>query len=311
MTDRLVFYSRMDNPEPWRAALRTALPDLAFDLADFVTDPTGIRYALVWNAPQGFFARFPDLQMIVSLGAGVDALVARDDLPPGVVITRLQDPMMSRMMASYVLFATLRMARDIPAFEAAQRQRRWTFVEPRPLSHTRVGIMGLGELGLFAARECARQGFTVSGWSRSPKSEPGIACHAGMDSLPAFLAGCDILVCMLPQTPQTVGLLNAERLAMLPQGAGFINVARGAIVDQQALLAALRSGRIGQATLDVCTPEPLPDDHPLWTLDNVLITPHVASVALPDSAAPQVAENIRRLRAGLPAHDPVDIARGY
>lgn len=311
MTDRMVFYSQMDNPEPWRAALHAALPDLGFALADSVTDTAGIRYALVWNPPQGFFARFPDLRMIVSLGAGVDALVARDDLPPGVAITRLQDPMMSRMMASYVLFATLRLARDIPAFAAAQREGRWHFIEPRPLSHTRVGIMGLGELGLFAARECARLGFTVSGWSRSPKAEPGITCHAGMDSLPAFLGECDILVCMLPKTPQTIGLLNAERLAMLPRGAGFINVARGAIVDEGALVAALRSGRIGQATLDVFSQEPLPQDHPLWHLDNVLITPHVASVALPDSAAPQIAENIRRLRTGLPARDTVDVARGY
>ncbi|GBQ22415.1 2-hydroxyacid dehydrogenase [Gluconacetobacter sacchari] len=311
MTDRVVFYSQLDTPEPWRAALHAALPDLEFAMADAVTDPAGVRYALVWNPPRGFFARFPDLRMIVSLGAGVDALVTRDDLPPGVAITRLQDPLMSRMMASYVLFATLRLARDIPAFEAAQRQARWHFIEPRPLSRIRVGIMGLGELGLFAARECARLGFAVSGWSRSPKSEPGITCHAGMDSLPAFLGGCDIVVCMLPKTPQTIGLLNAERLAMLPHGAGFINVARGDIVDQDALVEALRSRRIGQAMLDVFTPEPLPADHPLWRLDNVLITPHVASVALPDSAAPQIAENIRRLRAGLPVNDPVDVARGY
>ena len=239
MTDRIVFYSQLDNPEPWRAALHALLPDLTFVLADSVTDPAGVRYALVWNPPQGFFARFPDLRMIVSLGAGVDALVARTDLPPGVAITRLQDPMMSRMMASYVLFATLRLARDIPAFEAAQRQGHWHFIEPRPLAHTRVGIMGLGEQGLFAARECARLGFTVSGWSRSPKAESGITCHAGMENLPAFLAACDILVCMLPKTPQTIGLLNAERLAMLPPGAGFINVARGAIVDQDALVEAL------------------------------------------------------------------------
>ncbi|WP_041249332.1 2-hydroxyacid dehydrogenase [Gluconacetobacter diazotrophicus] len=311
MKDAAVFYSQVDNPEPWRAALAGLLPDLDFVLADDVTDPAAVRYALVWSPPRGFFARFPNLRMIVALGAGVDALVTRDDLPPGVAITRLHDPLMSRMMASYVLFATLRLARDMPAFEAAQRRGQWHFIEPRPLNLTRVGVMGLGELGLLAARECARQGFTVRGWSRSPKSDPAITCYSGMDSLPDFLGGCDILVCLLPKTPQTIGLLDAERLAMLPRGAAFVNVARGAIVDQDALVAALESGQIGQATLDVFAQEPLPGDHPLWRMENVLITPHVASAALPDSAAPQVAENIRRLRADLPVTDAVDVARGY
>jgi glyoxylate/hydroxypyruvate reductase len=311
MTDTAVFYSLVDDPDPWRAALCALMPDLHFVLADEAFDPADVRYALVWNAPEGFFARFPNLRLIVTLSAGVDALVARRDLPPGVAITRLHDPLMSRMMASYVLFATLRLARDIPAFEAAKRQGKWHFIEPRPLDRTRVGVMGLGELGMLAARECARQGFNVRGWSRSPKSDPDVTCYAGMDSLPDFLAGCDILVCLLPKTPQTIGLLNAERLAMLPRGASFINVARGVIVDEDALVAALQSGQIGQATLDVFTQEPLPEDHPFWRLDNVLITPHVASVALPESAAPQVAENIRRLRAGQPVRDEVDVTRGY
>ncbi|GBQ88222.1 D-3-phosphoglycerate dehydrogenase [Gluconacetobacter johannae DSM 13595] len=311
MTDAMVFYSAVDTPETWRAALTAAVPGLTFVLADEPFDPELVRYALVWSPPRGFFNRFPNLRLIVNLGAGVDALVARDDLPPGVAITRLHDPLMARMMASYVLFAVLRLARDIPAFEAAQRQGRWAFIEPRPLDLTRVGVMGLGELGLRAAKECARQGFQVRGWSRSPKADPDIVCYSGMDSLAEFLSGCDILVCLLPKTPQTIGLLNAERLALLPHGAGFVNVARGAIVDQAALVEALRARRIGQAVLDVFQQEPLPEGDPLWGLDNVLITPHVASVALPASAAPQIADNIHRIRDGQPVLDAVNLSRGY
>jgi len=311
MADTLVFSSPLDDPDAWEGALREALPDLDFrrDGDDF--DPDAVRYALVWAPPEGFFARFRNLQLIINLGAGVDALVARTDLPPGVAVTRLHDPLMARMMGSFVLFSVLRIARDIPAFEAAQRRREWRFIEPRPLERTRVGIMGLGELGLHAAQECARQGFSVRGWSRSPKDGTGIACFSGHDALPDFLSGCDILVVMLPKTPETVGLLNAERLALLPRGAGFVNVARGAIVDQQALVAALRSGQIGQAVLDVFEHEPLPPDDPLWSMENVLITPHVASIALPGSASTQIAENIGRLRRGDAVVGAIDVARGY
>jgi glyoxylate/hydroxypyruvate reductase len=210
-----------------------------------------------------------------------------------------------------VLFAVTRHARDIPAFEHAQRGRRWHYVHPRDPETIHVGILGLGQLGLIAAIECARQGYQVQGWSNTPKTVDGIRTLAGPGALPEILSRSDILVCMLPETPHTRGLLNAERLALMKAGAAFINVSRGSIVDEEALIAALRCGRIAEATLDVFAVEPLPASSPLWAMDNVLITPHLASVALPASAAAQFGENVRRLRVGQPLLSRVDPGRGY
>lgn len=310
MTPTLVFSSHVDSFEDWKALLTPHLPQLRICRPEEVEDPASVQYVLAWKPPQGFFGQYPNLKMLVNLGAGVDALVGRDDLPP-VPITRISDPDMSRMMASYVLFAVLRYARDIPALEQAQRERRWQFLHPRLPSSIRVGVLGLGELGAFAAHELARQGFDVRGWSRSAKQLDGVTCVHGTEQLDAFLAGSDILVVMLPLTPKTRGLLNAQRLAQLPRGACFINVSRGALVDQQALTAALASGQIGAATLDVFDPEPLPPEDPLWSMENVLITPHLASVAIPASAAQQIADNIRRLERGEPVQHRIDPARGY
>ncbi|WP_228261732.1 2-hydroxyacid dehydrogenase [Klebsiella pneumoniae] len=286
------------------------MPGVTICRAETVQKPDEVHYALAWKPPRGFFAPYRNLRLLVNLGAGVDSLVGRNDLPD-IPIIRLSDPDMARMMASYVLFAVLRYARDIPAFERAQRERRWRYLHPRAPAGIRVGVLGLGELGAYAARELARQGFDVRGWSRSKKEIAGIRCSSGLASLDDFLSQSDILVVMLPLTPHTTSLLSAERLARLPQGAAFINVSRGAIVDQAALTDALRSGQIAEATLDVFDREPLPPHDPLWQMDNVLITPHLASVAIPTSAARQVAENIQRAARGEPVTNQVFPERGY
>jgi len=308
MPESMVFYSEHDDFDAWRSALAGENIDLR--RAGDIEDNAGVRHALVWKPPPGFFANYPRLALVINLGAGVDALLGRNDLPD-LPITRLSDPKMSRMMAGYVLFAVTRHARNIAAFERAQRQRRWHYIHPRDPETIRVGILGLGELGLTAALECARQGYQVQGWSSTPKSIDGIRTFAGADALPEILAGNDILVCMLPQTPHTRGLLDADRLAMLKPGTAFVNVSRGSIVDEQALIAALQSGHIAEATLDVFATEPLPASSPLWDMDNVLITPHLASIALPASAAVQIGDNVRRLRAGQPLLSRVDPGRGY
>lgn len=310
MRETLVFASAVDPIEPWRAALEAELPDLAVRTPGAIGPEDDVRYALVWKPPAGFFARHPSLRLVTILGAGADALAGRDDLPD-VPVTRLSDPEMARMMAQYVLFAVLRYARDIPAFEAAQRQGRWHYVHPREAREIRVGVLGLGELGGTAALELARQGFTVSGWSRTPKDLPGIACHAGQEALIPFLRETEILVVMLPLTPQTRRLLGAAEIAALPAGAKLVNVSRGAVIDEPALVAALASGHLGGATLDVFETEPLPEGHALWGMESVLVTPHLASVAIPASAARQVAENIRRVRRGEPPEQRVDLMRGY
>ncbi|WP_213881078.1 glyoxylate/hydroxypyruvate reductase A [Pseudomonas sp. dw_358] len=310
MTSTLVFNSQSDSFEEWQALLAPRLPGVQICRDEAVTDPASVHYALTWKPAPGYFAQYPNLKLLVNLGAGVDSLVARDDLP-SIPITRISDPDMGRMMASYVLFAVLRYARDIPAFERAQREGRWHYLHPRVPASIRVGVLGLGELGAYAAAELVRQGFDVRGWSRSAKQLDGVRCVNGLEQLDDFLASSDILVVMLPLTPATRGLLNAERLARLPVGSCFINVSRGAVVDQTALTAALSSGQIAEATLDVFDREPLPPGDPLWALDNVLITPHMASVAIAASAAEQVAANIQRLKRGEPLHNLIDPARGY
>ena len=310
MTETLVFASAVDPVEPWRAALEALVPDLRVRTPEEIGPRDDVRYALVWKPPAGFFARHPALQLITILGAGADALAGRDDLPD-VPVARLSDPAMAQMMTHYVLFAVLRYARDIPTFEAAQRAGRWHYVHPREARDIRVGVLGLGELGGAAALELARQGFSVAGWARTPKALAGVACHAGEDALSPFLARSDILVVMLPLTPRTRRLIGAAALAALPRGARLVNVSRGAVIDEAALVAALRSGQLGGATLDVFETEPLAQGHALWGMENVLVTPHLASVAIPASAAAQVADNIRRVRTGRAPEHRVDLARGY
>ena len=306
----LVFYSEFDSFDEWSALLAPYLPGVTICRAETVQQPDDVHYALAWQPPGGFFAPYRNLKLLVNLGAGVDSLVGRDDLPD-IPIIRLSDPDMARMMAGYVLFAVLRYARDIPTFERAQREQRWCYLHPRTPSSVRVGVLGLGELGGYAVQELARQGFDVRGWSRSQKAIAGVRCSSGLESLNDFLSQSDILVVMLPLTPHTAGLLSAERLAHLPPGAAFINVSRGAIVNQAALTDALRTGQIAAATLDVFDREPLPPGDPLWRMENVLITPHLASVAIPASAAQQVAENIQRAARGEPVTHQVFPARGY
>lgn len=176
--DTLVFFSAVDPVEPWRDALASAVPDLAVRTADEIGPDDAVRSALVWKPPLGFFTSYPDLRLITILGAGVDALAGRPDLPP-VPFARISDPETARMMTQYVLFAVLRYARDVPVFEQAQRERRWHQVHPRRAGRISVGVLGLGELGGAAAAELARQGFPVRGWSRSPKTIEGVTTLSG------------------------------------------------------------------------------------------------------------------------------------
>lgn len=311
MTDVLAFYSALDPFDEWRDALQPHLePYVRMENADAVTDPEKVRFALVWQPPKGFFARFPNLELVINLGAGVDRLVSRDDLP-NVPIIRLSDPEMGRMMAGFVLFAVLRHARDIPHFEAAQARREWSYKHPRAASGITVAVLGLGDLGARAATEIARQGFDTHGWVTRHREVEGVTVHVGDEALDGLLGRADIVVCMLPLTPATSRRIDAVAFAAMKPGAAFINVSRGEVVDEQAMVDALRSGHISGATLDVFASEPLPREHPLWTLPGVLITPHLASVALPRSASPQIAANIRAVQTGGELLNQVSRDRGY
>lgn len=307
----LVFYSDFDDFDTWKRALQAQLPDLEVVHSSAVERLQDVHYAMAWKPPEGFFRQMPNLRLIVNLGAGVDSLVSRADLPAGIPITRITDPQMSRMMAGYVLFAVLRHARGIPHFEQAQRRGEWAYRHPRSPDEITVAVLGLGQLGATAAHEVQRQGLRTLGWSRSPRQIEGVACFSGMETLDAVLGQADIVVLMLPLTPQTQNLFDRARLERLRPGAALVNVARGALVDQAALTALLQSGHIGSATLDVFEREPLPAADPLWGMPHVLITPHLASVAIPSSSARQIAANILRVAAGEPPDNRIDRSRGY
>jgi glyoxylate/hydroxypyruvate reductase len=293
----LLFYSEFDRPDEWEAALRENLPGLDFRVYPDVGDPDEIGYVLAWRPPAGFFRSFPNIRLVVNLGAGVDSLTGRDDLPD-VPICRLSDPGMVALMRSYVLFGVIRYARDMPHFEAAKRRREWSYLHPTPLDRTRVGVLGLGALGSAVASSLADLSFDVRGWDLTPKDIAGVRCFSNPDRWEEFLGDLDILVNMMPLTARTRGMIDGKVFAALAEGTRFINASRGEVVDEEALLQALRSGRVGGATLDVFVNEPLPPDHPFWAMENVFITPHLASITVPQSAARDVAESIRRVEAG-------------
>lgn len=306
----LLFYSEFDEPGEWGQALKSNLPDLDFRVYPDVGNPEDIGYVLAWRPPEGFFADFTNIKLVVNLGAGVDSLTGRADLPD-VPICRLSDPGMMSLMRSYVLFSVIRYARDMPEFEAAKRRHEWHYIHPTPLDRTRVGVLGLGALGSAVAGSLADLGFDVRGWDLSPKQIPGVKSVSDPTQWKAFLGDLDILVNMMPLTSGTRGLIDAEAFAALAPGTKFVNASRGEVVDEDALLAALQSGQVGAATLDVFVSEPLRSDHPFWAMDNVYITPHLASITVPDSAAKDVAESIRRIEAGQKPLHQVNPKAGF
>lgn len=306
----LLFYSPDDDAVAWRREMLRRLPGLDFRIWPAVGDPAEIDLALVWRVPPGLLAGLPNLRVVLSLGAGVDAMLA-DPTLPDLPLCRLIDPSLTRAMSEFVLLQVLKYHRRLDVYAERQRQRVWRLDLPPPAARTTVGIMGLGVLGTAAAATLVGHGFTVRGWSRSTKEVPGVRCFSGPAGLAPFLAQTAILVCLLPLTAATRGILSAELLAGLPAQARLINVARGAHLVEADLLAALDRGRLAHASLDVFHDEPLPADHPFWDHPRIDVTPHAASYGQPESAADMVADNLRRLAAGRPLLHEVDRRTGY
>ncbi len=306
----VLFCSPDDDPLAWRKALRAQVPDIDLRFWPDIGDPQEIEAALVWLPPPGLLAVLPNLRAILSLGAGVDSLLA-DPTLPDLPLCRMVDPSMTAGMAELVLTLALGYHRRLDLYEAQQHRRLWRMVLPQPASATRIGIMGLGELGGAAARLLARHGFTVRGWSRSARQVEGVTGFVGAAELDGFLHGTDILVCMLPLTADTENILDARLLALLPRGARLVNVARGRHLVEADLLAALDDGHIAHATLDVFRTEPLPAEHPFWGHPRIRVLPHTASYSQAEVAAGVVAENLRRLESGRPLLHLVDRSRGY
>jgi len=303
----LLFASTKEDPERWRRLLEPALPrDRFFAWPD--TNGGDIDVALVATHPQGAFARLPRLKLIQSLWMGVENLLADAEVPRGVPLARLIDPGMVHAMAETVIASVLDWHRLRYVYRAQQRARAWKW-QPQMLPADRtVGLLGLGELGRYAAAKLAALGFNVRGWSRRPKAIEGVHCSTDLDEV---VSQSQALVCLLPLTAQTRGVLNARAFARMPEGGCVVNLARGAHVVMPDLLAALDSGRLAHAYLDVFETEPLPAASPLWAHPGITLTPHVAALTEPRTALPKIVDNVERVRRGETPLNCVDRAAGY
>ncbi len=307
----LILKTDIERGRSWHRAFARLLPDVPLRDWSAPGDPSEIEYALVWQPPRGALRGFPNLKAIFSIGAGIDHLSSDPDLPDGVPIVRMVEPGLTAGMIEFVVMSALYHHRFMLDYAAQQQGKVWREIEQIPTSQRRVGILGLGVLGGACAERLRDFGFPVAGWSRRAKTIAGVESFHGADGLTPFLNRSDILVCLLPLTGDTEGILNAETLAALPRGAALIGVGRGKHTVEADLLAALDSGQIGAATLDVFRDEPLPPDSRFWNHPRVVLTPHVASMTIAETAAEAVAANIRRMQAGQAPEPIVDLKRGY
>ncbi|MFW2971856.1 glyoxylate/hydroxypyruvate reductase GhrA [Serratia marcescens] len=311
----IIYYHPLFNAQEWLAGIKQRLPQA--EIREWQRgDERPADYALVWRPPHEMLANRRDLKAVFALGAGVDAILDQErkhpgTLPAGVPLLRLEDTGMAQQMQEYALSYVLRYFRRFDEYQALQQRQEWQPLDPHSLDDFTIGILGAGVLGQSVARKLTEFGFSVRCWSRSAKQIDGVQSFAGEAQRAAFLDGVNLLINLLPNTPETVGILNRELFAQLSSGAYLINIARGAHLVEADLLAALEQGQLAAATLDVFAREPLPQDHPFWRHPRVTITPHIAAITLPQQAMDQIAANIRALEAGHAPAGVVDRQRGY
>jgi glyoxylate/hydroxypyruvate reductase A len=308
---RILLYRADGQTDPWVRDFAELLPQ-----AELVTWQEGASaapcdYAVLWSPPAALLAQLTQVKAIFLQGAGVDAILKFGDALPEVPIIRLGDAGMGVQMAEYVTHAVLRYFRRFDEYEKQARRGIWAQLPQHAKEDFTVGVLGMGMLGSRVLQALAQFGFPLRGWSRTQKDIAGVDCYSGMETLDRFLAGCRVLVCMLPLTPETNNLLDRARLSQLPQGAYLINVARGAHVAEPDLLTLIRSGHIAGATLDVFRHEPLPAPHPFWEESRITITPHISALTVRRESVVQIAGKIHALESGQPVADVVDRKRGY
>lgn len=298
--------------ETYLPLLKGHLPDQDIRVwPDAVGDPADIEVAVIGAPERGVLAGLPNLKAVLSLWAGVDSLLGDPTFPRHIPLARMVDPLLGVDMAHFAIHWVLHFHRGLHRYAAFQRKAEWHPLTYPEASQRRIGVMGLGVLGSDAARQLAALGFAVAGWDALDKSLDGVETFAGTARLPDFLKRTEILVVLLPLTPETEGIINAETLAALPRGAFLISLARGGHVVDDDLMAALDSGHLSMALLDAFRDEPLPADHPFWRHPGVIVTPHIASKTTPRTAAAEIAIDVRRLLAGEMPRHLVDPARGY
>ena len=294
----------------WARSFAARAPELPFRIWPDIGDPDEVRYLAVWKPPENIAATFRNLELVFSVGAGVDQFDLTQ-VPPHIPLIRMIDPGIRESMIEYATMAVLALHRDLVDFIAQQRDQVWREIQIVSASSRRVGVMGLGLLGQAVLERLKIFGFPLAGWNRSPRSMAGVTCYAGESALPEFLAQTDILVCLLPLTAETRGILNRDLFEALPRGARLVNVGRGGHLVADDLIDALDRDVLSAAVLDVAEPEPLPAGHPFWSHPRILLTPHNASMTIPESAVDYVLETIARHRRGETLPGLVDRERGY
>lgn len=294
----------------WARLFAQKAPELPFRIWPDIGDPLDVRFLAAWEPPAALGTTFPNLEILFCVGAGIDHFDL-SSVPASIPVVRMIEPGIAAGMIEYVTLSTLALHRNWFAYRDQQQQELWQPLRVQPAETRRVGVLGIGVLGKAVLDRLHSFGFASAGWSRSPHHLDGIDCYAGKAQLPAFLARTDILVCLLPLTGETRGILDSEAFGMLPPGAALINVGRGNHVVQEDLLQALDTGKLAAAILDVADPEPLPPGHPFWRHPRIMLTPHIASMTQPETAVDVVLNNIQRHGRGEPLIGLIDRTRGY
>lgn len=302
-------------PEEWDGAIAQLAKQRNVRVWPYLQDPAEIEYAIAWKPPRGALQGFPNLRAIFSMGAGVDHLVGDRDLP-AVPIVRFVADDLTEQMSEYVLHHVLLHHRRHLDYAEQQARKEWKPLAQPAAREVRVGVMGCGVLGSAAAEKLAAIGFQTRGWSRTRKTIPGVSAYAGSDEFLAFLAGTDILVCLLPLTQQTRGLLGAKLIAAMASdgvlpGRVVINAGRGGLQNEGEILAALDKGALWAASLDVFETEPLAQTSPLWTHPRVVVTPHNAAISRPAPLFEYVLQQVEKFERGEGLDHVVDLQRGY
>jgi glyoxylate/hydroxypyruvate reductase A len=307
----IVILRNDDLVNQWKKALQQAAPDIPIYAMGEEVSPEVIEMAAVWKHPSGSLRAFSNLKGIHCLGAGVDFILEDNSIPAGLPVMRVVDPFLASDMAEYVLAQVMAYLKGIHRYRLDQVSGSWLPGPYKRIGDVRIVIMGLGTLGRSVAELLLKSGISPVGWTRASDPDVDFPTFRGDKQRNAFLEQADILVCLLPLTPETRGILNYELLSSMPEGGLLINVARGPLLVDEDLIRTLDEGLLSGACLDVFHTEPLPASHPFWKHPRVHMTPHVASVSDPVSVAPQIIENYRRLKAGQPLKNKVSRKRGY
>ena len=292
----------------WIKTFNEADPDIDIQVFPDIRDKDSVELVILWQHPKGILKEFPNLKLICSMGAGVDHILSDPEIPRSLPITRIVDPGLTIPMTNYVVMAVLNFHRQLYRYQSNQRKKIWDMSNPE--LKVNVGVMGVGALGSDVIEKLKILGFSVFGFGNSPKSNIDFPYFYG-DELTQFLSKVNLIICMLPLTPKTENILNLDFFRKCNKGTYIINVARGNHLVEEDLLTAIDEGHVSGAFLDVYRKEPLPVDHPFWNVEEITLTPHIASVTNPGSAIPQIIENYKRLKSNTPLMNQINPILGY